>query len=327
MSEPVPVLLLAGFAGSGRTTLLSHWLDDAEFAQCAIVANEPGTIPIDEPLLGRRATVRSLCGTCACCDPRALGDALAALLEARESGDGPRFNRIVIEASGLADPVPILRALDADEALRGRCRLEGVVTTVDAVEGEHSLDTVREAMAQAMAADALVITKTDMAASLDRLEARLAKLNPFAPVTRSGDGGAHPQLVLAGVHAASGAGERRARAASLPTRPLEGAGEGGPFAPRHGGLRAITLPAVHAMDAEALRSRVEAFLERHGPAVMRLKALVPIEGRPGMAVVQAVAGTLYPVRLLARAPEGARGSITVLSRSLGEADVASLLGS
>lgn len=327
MSEALPVLVLAGFAGSGRTTLLSRWLEAPELARSAVLMNEPGALAVDQHLLARRATVRSVCGQCLCCSPGTVAGVLEALFEARARREVPEFNRVVIEVSGLADPVPILRALEGDARLRERCRLEGVVTTIDAIEGERSLDAMREAVAQVMVADALVITKADIARDFDRLEARLAKLNPLAPVTRSTDGGAHPQLVMAGVHASSGGDERRERAAALPQRSHERVDEGDRRAvPVHGGLRAVTLPADTPMDPEALRSRLEAFLERHGAAVARLKGLVPIEGRAGVAVVQAVGGMLYPVRVLARLPEGARGSITVISRKLGEAEISGLLG-
>ena len=178
----IPLTLLTGFLGSGKTTLLRRALTDPAFSDTAVVINEIGEIAIDHYLVDFvEGQVLELPGGCLCCAVREdLAETLRSLIERRDAGEIRRFGRIVVETSGLADPGPILFTLGTDPMLDQRLRLARVVTLVDAVTGADTLARFAEATRQAAIADALVISKTDLAPFGDALRERLDALNPGA---------------------------------------------------------------------------------------------------------------------------------------------------
>ncbi len=132
-----PVTLLTGFLGSGKTTVLNHMLKQPEMAATAVIVNEFGEIGIDH-LLVEKATddVVLMQSGCLCCTIRGdIADTLVNLFVDRAKGRIPGFERVVIETTGLADPAPILHALMSDPIVAERYMVDGVVTTVDAVNG------------------------------------------------------------------------------------------------------------------------------------------------------------------------------------------------
>ena len=184
MSDTIPVTLLTGFLGSGKTTLLNQLLASPALKDCAVLINEFGETAIDH-LLVRKISEEMvvLDSGCLCCT--VLGDLVTSmrdLFRKRVTGDVPEFQRVLIETSGLADPAPIIHTLMSDPFLASRYRLDGVVCTIDAVNGERTLDANRESVKQAAVADRLLITKTDLAepVAVASLEHRLAALNPTA---------------------------------------------------------------------------------------------------------------------------------------------------
>jgi G3E family GTPase len=185
----VPATVLTGFLGSGKTTLLRRALGARAFADTAVVINEVGEIAIDHYLVDIVAgEVVELPGGCLCCAVREdLARTLRGLIERRDAGEIRGFRRIVVETSGLADPAPILFTLGADPLLDTRLRLARVVTMVDAVAGAATLDRFAEATRQVAVADALVVSKTDLAPLGDALAARLDALNPSADLLLAAD--------------------------------------------------------------------------------------------------------------------------------------------
>lgn len=184
--ERLPVSVITGFLGSGKTTLLRNLLRQPDMADTAVVINEFGEIGLDHLLVeeAKEDTILMSSG-CLCCSIRGdLIDTLRRLYKRRDRGEVPRFKRLVIETTGLADPAPILQTLIGDPLLSAFYRLDGVVTTVDAVNGADQLDRQFESVKQAAVADRLVLTKTDLADADRRraLEARLHALNPAAPL-------------------------------------------------------------------------------------------------------------------------------------------------
>ena len=307
VTERIGLVLLAGAPGSGKTSLLARWLVDPEFVDAALVVNELGDVALDDQLArGGRGIARSVSGGCICCDARdAFVTALEQLAIQRMQRKVSRFSRLIVEAAGLADPAAVRELLETHPVLRANYRLEGVIVAVDASQGVRSLEAHRECLAQVLHADAIVLTKTDVADENDLvyLQERLGELNPHAHVIRSVEGNAQPQLVMAAVQGAPDRGTPPETTAIAPDP----------------AVRTFTLRPARALDADVLRTRVESFVERHGAAVLRMKGLLAVEGCAGPAVVQAAAGELYPVRLLPRWPEGTSSALVVITRGLDEA--------
>ena len=180
--ETLATTVLTGFLGSGKTTLLRHALRSPALADTAVVINELGEIAIDHHLVDFvEGDVLELPGGCLCCAVREdLARTLRGLLDRRAAGEVRRFRRIVIETTGLADPAPILYTLGADPMLDAELHLARVVTLIDAVTGAATLDRFAEAGRQAALADALVVSKTDLAPFAADLAQRLDALNPDA---------------------------------------------------------------------------------------------------------------------------------------------------
>src|SRR5450631_3691719 len=193
VAEPVfiPVNLITGFLGTGKTTLLQRLLGHPALADTAVLINEFGEVGLDHHLLERiDDTMVLLQSGCLCCTIRGeLSDAIKDLFSKRERGVVPPFRRLVIESTGLADPFPILSTVQADPVLKHHFRLGNVITTVDAVNGMRQLDAQPECVKQVAVADRLVLTKTDLAAAETTrlLVERLRRINPTAPLWRNAD--------------------------------------------------------------------------------------------------------------------------------------------
>ncbi len=193
----IPVNVVTGFLGSGKTTLLRRLLAAPRLASTAVLVNEFGEVGLDHHLLESvTGSMVLLDNGCVCCAVR--DDLRSALLELhgrRERSEVPRYDRVVIESSGLADPAPVVHTLTADPVLRHHYRPGAVVTVVDALHGLGQLDRYPESVKQVALADRLVLTKTDLAdpEKCAILRRRLEAMNPAAPIRLAaapGDAGA-----------------------------------------------------------------------------------------------------------------------------------------
>ncbi len=200
--EPIPLTVLTGFLGAGKTSLLNRLLNDPALADTAVLINEFGEIGLDH-LLVRKIDegIVLLQSGCLCCTLR--GDLVSALENLLRDLDNGRvsFRRVILETTGLADPAPVLQTSMAHPYLALRYRLDGVVTVVDAVNGMATLDEHMEAVKQVAVADRIVLTKTDLIETArsepeDALLARLRALNPAAPVLDAARSEATPAALL-----------------------------------------------------------------------------------------------------------------------------------
>src|SRR5262252_5612779 len=144
----IPVSVITGFLGSGKTTLLGRLLRDPAMGRTAVIINEFGEIGLDHELIETSdESFVQLSNGCLCCNVRSdLVLTLADLAARRAAGSVPRFERVVVETTGLADPAPILHALMTDRDLSEVYALDGVVTTVDVLTGAHTLERHAEAL-------------------------------------------------------------------------------------------------------------------------------------------------------------------------------------
>ncbi len=199
-AELLPVSVITGFLGSGKTTLLNRLIQHPDMARTAVVINEFGEIGIDSDLVeSSDEDIVMMSSGCLCCTIRGeLVDTLRGLYVKRARNEVPPFERLVIETTGLADPAPILHTLMADPVLSGRFRLDGVITTVDAVNGAATLDNHFESVKQVAVADRIVMTKSDLAEApaLASLGARLRALNPGADQLQVRHGDIAPGLLF-----------------------------------------------------------------------------------------------------------------------------------
>jgi G3E family GTPase len=335
-NAPLPVTLLTGFLGSGKTTLLNQLLKQLPLT--AVVMNEFGEVGLDHQLLEEtRGPLALLSGGCVCCQVQgALAPTLKNLWMARSQGQLPPYERVIIETTGIADPAPILDTLNGDRWLAARHRLDGVVTTVDAVLAEQELDEHFEAVRQVAVADRLLITKTDLAdaASLARLEARLEALNPAAPRIPVLHGEvAHDRILCGGLAARMEQPQEAMRwLAAGRYRPAGGpllAGKAGAARrpPSHDQrVKSFSLTFDQPLDWTGVQSALEMLLAFRAQHLLRMKALVNLQGEALPVVLHAVQHVFHPpVRLAAWPDEDRRSRFVFIVSDLDEAFVAKLL--
>jgi G3E family GTPase len=288
----LPVVLLTGFLGSGKTTLLNRLLRDGAMPPTAVVVNEAGAVAIDHLLVERGSEDTVLIdGGCVCCSQRSgLAETIGGLLRRRAQGAVPSFERIVVETSGLADPVPIVQTFIGDRTLARHCRLECVATVVDLATGAVALERHPEAVAQVAMADVLLLTKAEIAApaATAAVERAVALRNPHAPRRRAG-----PEPMGLELLRVEGAGEAPERWPSLP--------DAAPAA--HSGVAVSALAFAGTLSHEALEAWLDETIGTLGLNLLRLKALLNLEGCERPVVLHGVQHLVHAPEQLPRWPD------------------------
>jgi G3E family GTPase len=288
---PIPLTMLTGFLGAGKTTLLNRLLKDEVLARAAVIINEFGEIGLDHLLVEHIEDGVMLLSTgCLCCTMRGdLVNTLEKLLRGLDNGR-MRFDRVIIETTGLADPAPVLHTAMVHPYFVMRFRLDGVVTVVDGVNGAATLDAHIEAAKQVAVADRIVLTKTDLIDSAERREAaarlreRLAALNPAAPVIEAASATVR-QLIDCGLYDA----ERKipdVRRWLAEEAYAHDAHHHHHDVNRHDDkIRAFTLASERAIPFSAFEMFLDLLRSMHGPNLLRVKGIVKLAETPEQPVV------------------------------------------
>ena len=305
----LPVSIVTGFLGAGKTTLIRTLLDSPAGANTAIVVNEYGEIGIDNALLRASSDATVLLGNgCVCCLMRSdLQESLRALFADRARGAVPGFERVIIETSGLADPGPLLQTFASDRALGEEFHLQALVTVIDAPNGARNLASAPEAREQVALADRIVLTKSDLADPAELLT-QLAELTA-APVERAVNGAIDPTYLL---------DERL----DLPVRIPE---HDHAHAHSHG-IDSFAITFDKPLAWPAFEQAMAVLTALRGADLLRVKGIVAVEGVKGPVVVHAVQHTSHRPIELQEWPDSDRTSrLVFITRGIGRTEIENLL--
>lgn len=313
----VPLSIVTGFLGSGKTTFLNWLLAQPGTGRIVVVVNEFGEIGLDHELIATPVeNIVLIEGGCLCCEVR--GDLVQTLRDLRERsarGEIPAFDQVVVETTGLSNPVPILQTVLCDETVRDDYRLQRIVTLVDAVNGAAQLRRHPEAVRQAAVADLLLLSKGDLPEAGDAapLRAELRAINPGAALVASHRGRPEGLSVADLIGRADAHGEadflrwlqagedqvRRAMAAAGQPS-LLAATAGGMTSLSHAiaplGVESFAIRRPGEISSTALVMWLNLLATMKGEHLLRLKAILNVEGRP-VAIHAAQTIVHEPVRL------------------------------
>ena len=314
----IPVNVITGFLGSGKTTLLRRLLAAPQLSDTAVLVNEFGEVGLDHHLLQRiDDEIVLLQSGCVCCTIRDdLSAAMRDLYAKRERGEIVPFRRLVIETTGLADPVPILATIMTEPVLRHHFRLGNVVTTVDAVNGLTNLEQQPESVKQAALADRVVITKTDIAEQMRirELSRRLGKLNPSASQLETAPGVAidPDQILTRDFFDLEGKTEEVRSWLAIEGEGTVTTHDRQSDANRHGaGIHAFCLRFQQPLEWSGFGIWLAMLLHCHGSNILRVKGLLNIGASSGPVVINGVQHLVHPPDHLPAWPDNDHSSRVV----------------
>jgi G3E family GTPase len=308
----IPVSIVTGFLGAGKTTLIRALLDSPEGANTAVVVNEYGEVGIDNALLRASSDATVLLGNgCMCCLARSdLQETLRTLFADRARGAVPSFQRVIIETSGLADPGPLLQTFTSDRALGQEFHLQALIAVIDAPNGPRNLASAPEAREQIALADRIVLSKADLADPAPLL-AEIAALTA-APVERAVNGTIEPAYLLD-------------EPLELPVRTREHEPEDhGDHAHSHG-IDSFVIRFDRPLHWPAFEQAMAVLTALRGADLLRVKGIVAVEGAKGPVVVHAVQHTAHrPIELQAWPDNDNRSRLVFITRGIGKFEVEAL---
>ena len=328
----MPVSVITGFLGSGKTTMLSHLLRHPEFADTAVIINEFGEIGLDHDLIETSdETTVTLQTGCLCCKMQDdLVHTLHDLLERRREGTVPPFARVVVETSGLADPAPILQSLMMDETAAAHFPLARILTVVDAMTGGNALANHLEARHQVAVADHVVVSKTDLSGGIpEDLDRFLHAAGAAGNISISDRGRVPPALFFAEGRA-DGAVLRDTIEKLLAPGAMDNGDDQNNHQAHHrtdDAIHTFVLRRDAPLDVVTLSLFLEALADHCGANLLRLKGLVQVcEDPEHPAVIHGVQHVFHPPAWLPAWPSADRQTRMVfIARNIRESWVRALL--
>ena len=308
----IPCIIFTGFLGSGKTTLLNRVLSETHLRSAAVLVNEFGEVGLDHELIVQSSDrLVVLTGGCVCCAMREdVESALRELFEKRDSGQIPAFTSLVIETTGLADPVPLLMTLRSFGLARERLYPPRVMSTADAALFDATASRHPQAIRQITNADLVVVTKADLVdgSQLALVQTALRSLNPFCDVVLGGQKEALAAILDLSAQVSRDPADEAAR---LPAdRAMEFWTTGRlqrPASETHG-AQSFSLVFEDAIDWFAFGVWLSLLLHRHGERVLRVKGILNVTGLKGPVIVHAAQHMVHPPEHLEQWPSEQRHS-------------------
>jgi G3E family GTPase len=317
-SRLTPLFIVTGFLGSGKTTLLNRMLRHPALKDAAVLVNEFGDVGLDHFLVEKmdENTVLLESG-CLCCTIRDdLKQAIIELDGKRERGEVPRYKRMIIETTGLADPSPIIFTLNSDIIIKHHYRLGSIITTVDAVNGLAQLKRHGESVKQASVADRIVLTKTDIAPPDDaeRLRTKLERLNPSAEMIEAVDGEVDvKRLLRADIYDARTKGAEVRRWLAAEEKSANEPGHRHDVNRHDEHIYTFTLTFDAPLDWTAFGIWLTMLLHAHGEKVLRVKGILNVKGVAAPVIINGVQHVVHPpIHLKAWPDEDRRSRIVFI---------------
>ena len=296
LAGKIPVTLVTGFLGSGKTTLISKLLLHPDMRRVAVVINEIGEIGIDHDLVTLSSeNITLLANGCICCSVRTdLQETLRDLFAQRRVGEVFDFDRVIVETTGLADPAPVVQTLASDTLLAAHYRLDGLITLVDGLHGVSQIDQQTEAVKQIAIADKILVTKTDLTSAdhLETLCGRIRQLNSQSPIEFIRQGEVDPKrlidLGLSSSRASLKTLQFLGEALTDDAVSADGAGRylGQRSAAHNAAVKTLSLRFTEPFEWLSFSSALELLTTLRGPDLLRMKGIVNVDGDP--VVVQGV---------------------------------------
>jgi G3E family GTPase len=305
----LPTAIITGFLGSGKTTLLNRLLRHAALANSLVIINEFGEVAIDHLVVAAPAAgVKLLNSGCLCCAPRGeLVETLSAALRLRAGDALPAFERVLIETSGLADPVPIVHTLAREPVLAGAYRLDSILAVLDALHGAAQLQTHDEARKQVALADTVLLSKIDLAnaAELPELDTAVRRINPAAEILPADEAASDPLALL------------RARPGASAAAAVTGTMA---HAAHRDGIRTFSFVLDLCASAAGLSTWLSMLASFKAQHLLRVKGIVNVAGQP--VVIDVVQSVVHEPSRLEQWPTSDECTrLVFIARELERADI------